>query len=345
MKNTPLLPLLLRSRIFVLFALLSFTTSAGYAADPVLPPCAGSLNVSRFRLLLEPVKGGTPLPLQQINIVDAGQKLKYEPLHIPPAYREKAKIALILVAFHKDGVWEKTQNGEEGVESEQTLKAEEKEAKEDVHVLPALPAKDPQEWTIPARATVVGIVFGPHGLDLKKVLTKLNSLTLYLQGINILVENEFLNNIFYIVKIEISSTFRIDDFINDTTKEKLCTIIQKQKNRSERLFNNLLLSLEFQKHSLVYIEFEHINFNNISFENFINLCNLQYLKFDHCKGISLDKCDILIFASFDLKELIFIRNTWNDYIIPLMIKYLGSSLRRLLLTENLTIPLIENISI
>ena len=44
-----------------------------------------------------------------------------------------------------------------------------KEAKQDIHVLEALPAKDPQEWNVPARASVVGVVFGPHGLDVKKV--------------------------------------------------------------------------------------------------------------------------------------------------------------------------------
>jgi hypothetical protein len=32
-----------------------------------------------------------------------------------------------------------------------------------------MPAKDPQVWTVPARASVVGVVFGPHGLDVKKV--------------------------------------------------------------------------------------------------------------------------------------------------------------------------------
>ena len=36
-------------------------------------------------------------------------------------------------------------------------------------MLEALPAKDPQEWDVPARASVVGVVFGPHGLDVKKV--------------------------------------------------------------------------------------------------------------------------------------------------------------------------------
>ena len=55
------------------------------------------------------------------------------------------------------------------MEKEESAKEEKKEAKQDIHVLEALPAKDSQEWKIPARATVVGVVFGPHGLDVKKV--------------------------------------------------------------------------------------------------------------------------------------------------------------------------------
>ena len=44
-----------------------------------------------------------------------------------------------------------------------------KEAKRSLHVLDAQPAKDTHEWNIPARASVVGVVFGPSGLDVKKV--------------------------------------------------------------------------------------------------------------------------------------------------------------------------------
>ena len=161
------------SRVIFLVVLFNFTAGFAFSADGALPPCAGSLNVSRFRFLLIPVKGGAPLPLQQVNVVDAGQKLKYEPLHIPPAVRDKAKIALILVAAHKPGdkadATGKVDFGEEGVETAQSLKNEQKQAKQDIHVLAALAAKDSQEWTIPARATVVGIVYGPHGLDMKKV--------------------------------------------------------------------------------------------------------------------------------------------------------------------------------
>ncbi|HTS72073.1 MAG TPA: hypothetical protein VMO17_24115, partial [Terriglobia bacterium] len=129
-----------------------------------LMPCAGSLDVSRFRLLVEPAKSGVLLPLQEINIVEAGEKLKYEPLHIPPAIRDKAKVAILFVAVPKaesmKGSKEKEDKGEKD-------DAEKKEG--DIHVLEAKSASEAQEWDIPARSTVVGVVFGPHGLDVKKV--------------------------------------------------------------------------------------------------------------------------------------------------------------------------------
>ncbi|HXW14363.1 MAG TPA: hypothetical protein VEN79_07620, partial [Terriglobia bacterium] len=124
-------------------------------------------------MLVQPAKGGTPLPLQEINIIDAGEKVKYEPLHVPPAIRDRAKIALLVVAVPKaesgDEAKGNTGSAEEVPETEKRAKEEKKEAKQDIHVLEALPAKDVQQWEVPARAAVVGLVFGPHGLDVKKV--------------------------------------------------------------------------------------------------------------------------------------------------------------------------------
>ncbi len=157
----------------VLFAISVFVGSAVQASGAATPPCAGTLNVSRFRLTVQPAKGGTPLPLQEMNIIDAGEKVKYEPLHIPPAIRDKARIALILVAVAKaepkDEAKGQAEEGKENSENEESAKDAKKEAKQDIHVLEARPAKDAQEWDIPARASVVGVVFGPHGLDVKKV--------------------------------------------------------------------------------------------------------------------------------------------------------------------------------
>lgn len=155
------------------FLLLFFIIGAPHAFGSGIPPCAGSLNVGRFRLLVEPAKGGPPLPLQNINVIQEGEKLRYEPLHLPPAIRERARIALLLVSIPKaetkDEARGKAAKGQEEPETEESAKEAKREAKNSIHVLEALPAKDVQQWDIPARATVVGVVFGPHGLDVKKV--------------------------------------------------------------------------------------------------------------------------------------------------------------------------------
>ncbi len=163
----------LLSKLFYVMAFLFLLAGASEVSRAAVPPCAGTMNVCRFRVLIQPATGGVPLPLQDINIVDAGQKVQYQPLHIPPAIRDKAKIALLVVAVRKSETMNGSSgNGADGImepETEKRAKEEEKEAKQDIHVLEALPAKDIQEWKVPARATVVGFVFGPHGLDVKKV--------------------------------------------------------------------------------------------------------------------------------------------------------------------------------
>src|ERR1700733_5409985 len=75
------------------------------------------------------------------------------------------------------------------------------------------------------------------------------------------------------------------------------------------------------------------------------LYNLKYLDFHKCTNemISLDQFEILKFSSFKLQELKFRKNTWSNDVLILMIKYLGSSLQKLSLSERPTISLIENI--
>ncbi|CAB4392483.1 unnamed protein product [Rhizophagus irregularis] len=196
-------------------------------------------------------------------------------------------------------------------------------------------------------------------------LTKLNSLSLtfHLNGtfINNEIEQEFLSNIARNLRkliINLPRTQRsllqqhitFDNLHYNITLEKLCTIIQKQNKlkifkitNCHSLLKNILLSLDFQKHSLAHSEFTKCDFNNINLKRFNNLYNLEYLTFKNCKGtILLDQCEILNFASLKLKELSFIRNNWSVDVTSLMIKYLGASLQRLLI-ENPTIPIIENI--
>jgi hypothetical protein len=184
-------------------------------------------------------------------------------------------------------------------------------------------------------------------------LTKLNSLGL--QDINIVINDlaqEFLKSIANIClnlkKLEISS---LAQTISEETKENLCTIVQKQDkfrafkiSRCEFLLNDIFLSLEFQKHSLVYIEFEEIKFSKISLKKFINLYNLKYLNFTNCKALLIEQCDILKFSSFKLKELTLNNNTWKQNITLSLIEYLGESLQKLHFVGNITIPIIDHLS-
>jgi hypothetical protein len=162
---------LTKRRTFFLLFLFMILTATPAAFGGNVPPCAGTLNVCRFRLLVEPTDGAAPLPVQSINILQAGQKLRYEPLHLPPAIRDSAKIALIVVATHtgKELIPDQADGQDEPAETTARLNSEIKEARQVVHVLESYPAKDIQHWTLPARTAVVGIVFGPHGLDTKRI--------------------------------------------------------------------------------------------------------------------------------------------------------------------------------
>ena len=90
---------------------------------------------------------------------------------------------------------------------------------------------------------------------------------------------------------------------------------------------------------------ESFDLDCIPFKSFIHLCNLKYLKFCKCMGLSLYQCKILEFASFKLKELEFCSNIWGYEFDHLIMKYLGASLQSLLLDERLTItiPIIVNL--
>jgi hypothetical protein len=191
-------------------------------------------------------------------------------------------------------------------------------------------------------------------------LTKLNSLNLNLRNLDHEIEKELLNyttiHCLNLKVLEIYSAALPDDAFEvwADVVEKFCAVIQNQNNLKKFkvwkhfLDDNTFLSLESQKHSLVSIEFLYIDFSNISFKNLISLYNLNHLIFRHCYDRStLDRYEILQFASFKLKKLEFICNNWNKNIEPTIIKYLGISLQYLSIIDNdiITFPMIENVSI
>jgi hypothetical protein len=183
-------------RLLCLFVVIASCLSKALAAT--LPPCLGGLSVSTFRLLLEAKGKGPALLLSTVNIIQPGDKLKYEPIHVPAGIKDKAQVAILLVPAPKPSKEEEEVAGtraagavladpsaatsesgkgvEGGVTSPGTAgshqekgKEKSKEKQKDLVVLEARPAKSPAEWVIPARVSIVGVVFGPHGLNIKKV--------------------------------------------------------------------------------------------------------------------------------------------------------------------------------
>jgi len=88
---------IMTSKFFFLITVFTLAASAAGGAEGLTPACSGSLHVGSFRLLIEPAAGGAPLALHDVNMIQPGQKLRYEPVHLAPAIKDKAKIALLLV--------------------------------------------------------------------------------------------------------------------------------------------------------------------------------------------------------------------------------------------------------
>ena len=110
----------------------------------VTQSCPGSMPVSSFKLLVEPRGGGVALPLSSVNLIAPGDKLRYEPVNLPANLKGKAKVAVLLAPLSTDTAGH-------------------------IDVLEVKPAKAAAEWRVPMNAAEVGLVFGPHGLDVHKI--------------------------------------------------------------------------------------------------------------------------------------------------------------------------------
>ena len=146
----------------LLLAFVGLISAKAHAVAP--PPCLGGVSVSTFRLLLQPEGKGAALPLSSVNLIRPGDRLKYEPIHIPNPIKDKAQIAILIVPASalssetaKAGA---ASAGSATVEQKggATQHAEKSKVKQkDLVVLEVRPAKDPTQWTIPTQAAVVGV--------------------------------------------------------------------------------------------------------------------------------------------------------------------------------------------
>jgi hypothetical protein len=130
----------------VLFGVLLLTApfaAAAWADSPVSArSCASGVHVASVTLRMVPPDGGEMLPARYINVAPEGYLLNYTPAQLPFENPGRARVALVAMA------------------ADESRK---------VYVLDAMPADKPAVWTLPVRASVLGLVFGQQGLDTKKL--------------------------------------------------------------------------------------------------------------------------------------------------------------------------------
>ncbi len=127
----------------VIVLILFLTAALAFAAPK---GCPASLPIGSFELLVDPGTGSAARPLRQMNAVLPGQKLVYRPGQLPADYRKSAEIALVLAP-----------------------EASASDAEIAPTVLERHRASEPGEWKVEKAAGVIALVFGPQGLDTKKV--------------------------------------------------------------------------------------------------------------------------------------------------------------------------------
>ncbi len=109
------------------------------SAPPLILP---RWNTARqFHLTVVPKAGGIPHPIETVNQLLPGDTITYRPLAIDSVQKKKVRIALLLVP--SDG--------------------------SKITVFDAKPGDESATWTVPFRAELASIVWGPEGLDKSKV--------------------------------------------------------------------------------------------------------------------------------------------------------------------------------
>jgi len=136
------------------FAVFLLAACLALAAAP-LPPlvCASGSAIAAIDLRVATpslrVASANPLPLRTANRIEEGDTIRYRPL-LRPREERKGDVTLVLVP------------------------ADKKKAGNDLLIFPPRPAEKPQQWTAPWRVALAAFVYGPSGLNVKKVQAFLN---------------------------------------------------------------------------------------------------------------------------------------------------------------------------
>lgn len=128
--------------------------SIGVASAPVVvtvsttpQSCPAGKPVTAFNLVVQPPKGGEALPVNTVNLIEPGDKLEYAPAKAPAKGAKPkgpARVAILLASVSGNDAGK-------------------------IEVLEVKPASVDAEWTVPMRASVVGLVYGPDGLSEQKI--------------------------------------------------------------------------------------------------------------------------------------------------------------------------------
>ena len=112
------------------------------AAKP--PVCAGGQSIGQFRFLVQPAPKVRALPLAAVNRLEKGRKLLYIPIRLKAGRHRQASIALVLIPAGRS-------------------------PEKEWVVLDPRPAAAATQWEVPFDVEVVAAVYGPRGLNIKKI--------------------------------------------------------------------------------------------------------------------------------------------------------------------------------
>lgn len=155
----------MRVVVYVIFALFIGVTPS-FGAGP--QSCPAGKSVTSFKLLIKSAQGSEALPIEEINLIQPGDKLEYVPASMPAKTADKESKGT------KSGKPKSAKAAEplkpKGPSRVAILLASATGSDAGhIEVLEVKPASVPQEWNVPVRASVVGLVYGPDGISEHKI--------------------------------------------------------------------------------------------------------------------------------------------------------------------------------
>lgn len=150
---------------YFLVALLSAGVTPSFGPAP--QSCPAGKPVTSFNLLVKPLQGGEALPVGEINLLIPGDKLEYIPAGMLAKSGKDAKDAKSKSAKSAKAPAPPKPKGPSRVAI--LLASATGSDAGRIEVLEVKPASAPQEWNVPVRASVVGVVYGPDGLSEHKI--------------------------------------------------------------------------------------------------------------------------------------------------------------------------------